>query len=40
VVVVLGVKGLLVEGVRSAFRCVEMESSIVVRERRRKSADD
>lgn len=37
VVVEVGVKGLVVEGVRRAFRCVEMESSIVARERRRKS---
>ena len=40
VVVVLGVKGLLIEGVRSALRCVEMGSSMVERERRRKSVDD
>lgn len=32
-----GGKGLVVEGVRSEFRCVEMVSSMLVRERRRKS---
>jgi hypothetical protein len=37
--VVVGVSGLVVEGVRREFRCVEMESSMLVRERRRKSAN-
>ncbi len=36
-VLVLRVKGLVVDGVRRALRRVEMESSIVLRERRRKS---
>lgn len=37
VVVVLWVRGLLVEGVTRALRCVEMESSMLLRERRKNS---
>jgi hypothetical protein len=37
VVMLLGLRGLVVEGVTRALRCVEMESSMLLRERRRKS---